>query len=143
MGDDGSEIWCHPVAGPIIQAVLDRLGYSGRPSKQIFAAELDCLYEWLREVHGPESDEATSLLRRAAGNVTVDSQHPIITGGADRVASIVSNLNSWYRISGGKSCLRWSDVQALAEYCGTAETQFGKGEQVDWRVVFVPVEHGG
>lgn len=67
VGDDGSKIWCHPVVGPVIQAILDRLGYTGNPNKHVFAAEPDGIFARLREIHGSESDENTALLRRVAG----------------------------------------------------------------------------
>ncbi len=106
---------------PVVQAILDGLGNRGNPAKQLFAAEFNKIYEWLREVHRPDTaTKNASFLRRVAGQYYSGHTTPHHRGRTRKSISsietplIVSNLNAWCRISGRYTKLPWSDVEAFS-----------------------------
>lgn len=135
QGDDSNEVWSHPLAGPIAQAILDSAGQAGQPTKQHFAPEVGSWSEFLR-VWYKDRVACGSTIRSIGSFCSADAQHAPYEGGFGMLASIASGVNTVWRRAGGKMGWRPSDLACLCEYWAASNAQHKVGVAVDWRLVF-------
>ena len=132
VGDDSAEVYDRPLAGPYAQAILDAAGMVGQAGKQHFARSFGSWTEFLR-IRYSTGRQRGAALRALCSFVSVDAQHAPLEGGHSQVSAIADGWNTIWRRSGGTTCLRVSDAEAIVAYWNLCNCDYRGGVTANWR----------
>lgn len=142
QGDDSAEMWSHPLAGPLAQAILDAMGSAGKAEKQHFSSYKGGWFEFCR-VNYYSGAACASALRGLSGLWGGDSQHPVLKGSPAMGASLIEDINTISRRHGKPLLLRFEDLETLLAYWATPPALLKRGYRSHWAIPFVSTTCGG